>query len=101
MTLSAKERSNEVIAATDLTVAYSDNKRRTVAVEGLNFRVAPGEFTCFLGTTGCGKSTILNVIAGFVKPTEGTILMGDQPIGEPSPERGFVFQQHALFSWKT
>jgi NitT/TauT family transport system ATP-binding protein len=100
MILNAKAISSEEIIARDLTIAYSERKGRIVAVENLNFKITPGEFVCFLGTTGCGKSTILNVIAGFIKPTTGVVLMGSQPITGPGPERGFVFQQHALFSWK-
>lgn len=96
-----KHRLNTEIIAKDLTVVYSGREKATVAVEHLNFQIAPGEFICFLGTTGCGKSTILNVIAGFIKPTKGMVLIGGQPITAPGIERGFVFQQHTLFSWKT
>jgi NitT/TauT family transport system ATP-binding protein len=90
-----------VIRAANLGVEY--NKRGTVtrAVEALDFRVRPGEFLCFLGTTGCGKSTTLNVLAGFVRPTTGSVYIGQTPIEGPGPDRGFVFQDHALFLWKT
>jgi len=88
---------NQGILAKDLTVSY----RNRLAIDRISFHVAPGEFVCFLGTTGCGKSTILNAIAGFIKPTNGAIYIDNHPIDGPGPDRGFVFQQHALFSWKT
>lgn len=89
------------ILATDLTMVYDEAKRRIVAIKDLSFRVSRGEFVCFLGTSGCGKSTILKVLAGFIKPTTGTVLFQGKSVDGPGPDRGFVFQQHSLFSWKT
>ena len=88
------------ITVRNLSVVFKGSNG-VCAVDKLNFDIQPGEFTCFLGTTGCGKSTILNVIAGFVHPTSGEVLLDGKPISEPSSERGIVFQQHALFPWKT
>jgi len=88
------------IIVRNLSVVFKGNKG-VHAIDQLNFDIQPGEFVCFLGTTGCGKSTILNVIAGFVHPTSGEVLLDAQPITAPSSERGIVFQQHALFPWKT
>ncbi len=82
-----------------LTVVYG--RKNVIAVRQLDLSVAPGEFLCLVGTTGCGKSTILNAIAGFTRPTEGEILVNGQPVEEPDPSRGMVFQQHALFPWLT
>jgi len=89
------------IRCRELTVEYRSGKKTVVAVQGLNFDVQPGEFVCFLGTSGCGKSTILNAIAGFVRPSAGEVYCGSDPITGPSPNRGIVFQQHSLFPWKT
>src|SRR5439155_3692953 len=71
------------------------------AVKDLSFQVGSSSFGCFLGTSGCGKSTILNVLAGFTKPTVGYVLLDGQPITGPGPDRGIVFQHHALFPWMT
>jgi NitT/TauT family transport system ATP-binding protein len=88
------------IEARNLTVVYP-GKRPVSAVKDVDFKIAPGEFICLLGPTGCGKSTILNVIAGFIEPTAGEVLLDGHTIQEPGPERGMVFQKHALFPWKT
>lgn len=85
----------------DLTVVYHDGNSQTTAVDGLGFHVAKGEFLCLLGTSGCGKSTILRVLAGFKRPTAGAVTFQGHPVDGPCPERGFVFQQHSLFWWKT
>jgi NitT/TauT family transport system ATP-binding protein len=92
---------NEPIIVRDLVVIYGKDASATVAVQDLNLRILPGEFVCLLGTTGCGKSTILNVMAGFVQPTRGSVSVGNRLVVSPGPERGVVFQQHSLFPWKT
>jgi len=94
-------KSAKTIRAKGLSVTYVGAGRIVPAVSGLNFEIKEGELACFLGTTGCGKSTILNVIGGFIQPTKGDIFVGADPIRGPSSERGCVFQQSSLFSWKT
>ena len=69
------------------------------AVEGLDLSVAVNEFLCVLGPSGCGKSTLLSAIAGFLKPTAGSIVMDGKPVVGPSAERGVVFQEYALLPW--
>ena len=84
----------------NLTVVYNGGAG-VCAVKDLSFKVGAASFACFLGTSGCGKSTILNVLAGFTKPTAGSVLLDGQPITGPGPDRGIVFQHHALFPWMT
>ena len=67
----------------------------------VNLHVHPGELVCILGTSGCGKTTLLNLAAGFLKPTAGRVLFAGQPIQGPGPERGMVFQEPTLFPWLT
>lgn len=88
------------IAVENLTVIYNGDAQ-VCAVKDLSFKVGASSFACFLGTSGCGKSTILNVLAGFTKPTAGSVLLDGQPITGPGPDRGLVFQHHALFPWMT
>lgn len=71
----------------------------TEVLKDISFTLAAGELVCLLGPSGCGKSTILNLIAGFADADWGEVLLDDQPIHGPGPERGMVFQQPALFPW--
>ncbi|MBN9066120.1 MAG: ABC transporter ATP-binding protein [Rhizobiales bacterium] len=73
----------------------------TVALEAVDLDVRPGEFLSIVGPSGCGKTTILNMIAGLTRPTTGTITLDGKKIEEPGAERGVVFQDYALFPWKT
>lgn len=70
------------------------------AVRGLDLEVPEGQFVCLLGPSGHGKSTLLNMVAGFTPPTGGRILAHGDEVTGPSPDRGMVFQRDALFLWK-
>ncbi len=70
-------------------------------LKDVNLQIKTHEFICILGHSGCGKSTMLNLIAGFIQPDEGSIYVDGQMIKGPSKERGVVFQEHALFPWYT
>ncbi|MCB9966126.1 MAG: ABC transporter ATP-binding protein [Geminicoccaceae bacterium] len=72
-----------------------------VAVETADLTIEAGEFLTIVGPSGCGKSTILNMLAGLELPTEGTVAMDGRTITGPAAERGMVFQDYALFPWKT
>lgn len=67
----------------------------------VSLHVTAGEFVCLLGPSGSGKSTILNLIAGFAKPTQGGVRRGGQLVDSPGPDRAVVFQDAALFPWLT
>ena len=71
------------------------------AISDLSFVVGENEFVSIVGPSGCGKSTSLYIIAGFIAPTKGTVLIDDRPVREPGPDRGVVFQEYALFPWRT
>lgn len=75
-------------------------EKGTVTIfENINFSIKKGEFICLIGHSGCGKSTILNNLAGLDKPTEGSIKMDGVDVVGPSINRGVIFQNHSLLPW--
>jgi NitT/TauT family transport system ATP-binding protein len=72
-----------------------------VAVENVNLTVADGEFLAIVGPTGCGKSTILNAVAGLLKPSHGTVSIDGRTVNGVNDDIGYLFQQDALLPWKT
>lgn len=74
------------------------------ALKAVNLEVAAGEFVSLLGPSGCGKTTLLNLISGFLQPTQGRIYIGQQQVDAVPPNRrgvGIVFQSYALFPHMT
>lgn len=69
------------------------------ALQDVSLDLKQGELLSVLGPSGCGKTTLLNILAGFLAPTQGQVLLGGKRVVGPSPERGMVFQQGALFEW--
>lgn len=79
----------------------SKNFETLKVLDKIDVEIKKGEFFVILGPSGCGKTTLLSMIAGFEKPTEGKIKIRDKEINKPGRDRGFVFQDYALFPWKT
>ena len=77
----------------------ANGKGDTVIFDDVNFEIDRGEFVCIIGHSGCGKTTILNVLAGLEQPTSGHAFIDGRSIEGPSLDRGVVFQSHALMPW--
>jgi len=71
------------------------------ALSQINLQVKQSEFVCVIGHSGCGKSTMLNMVSGFLKPSSGEVLLRGEPIGRPGPDRMVVFQNYSLLPWQT
>lgn len=65
----------------------------------VNLRINQGEFISLIGHSGCGKSTVLNIVAGLLNASSGGVLLQDREISEPGPDRAVVFQNHSLLPW--
>ena len=80
---------------------YQGRNGKTIALNGVSLDIKENEFICVVGPSGCGKSTLLNIIAGLLEPTSGTVTLDGKVIEGTGVERGVVFQQYALFPWRT
>jgi len=87
----------EKITVRNVSRAYDSTK----ALENVSLSVGEGEFCCIVGPSGCGKTTLLRAIAGLDDPDSGSILVGGDPVTGPGLDRGMVFQEYALFPWRT
>jgi NitT/TauT family transport system ATP-binding protein len=89
------------ISIRGLSKIFKKGKSELVAIDGFDIEVPEGEFVCLLGPSGCGKTTVLRIVAGLERKTGGKILLNDRPVDAPGPDRGMVFQEFALFPWRS
>ena len=94
---STGRNSREKITIQNVSRSYESIR----ALADVSFSVSEGEFCCVVGPSGCGKTTLLRAIAGLDDPDGGSILVGGDPVTGPGLDRGMVFQEYALFPWRT
>ncbi|MBA0884865.1 ABC transporter ATP-binding protein [Flavobacterium undicola] len=85
----------------DLEISFPTPKGKYIAVRDINLSIQKGEIISIIGHSGCGKSTILNAIAGMLTPSAGSVVLNNQSIKGPGPDRGIVFQNYSLLPWLT
>src|SRR6059036_2832662 len=86
----------------NISLEYDSADSQVTALQDVSFSVEPSEFLCVVGQSGCGKTTMLNIAAGFLEPTKGAILIGGKAVIGKGLDRGVVFQDFAqLFPWRT
>jgi NitT/TauT family transport system ATP-binding protein len=84
-----------------LSKSFPVGDARVVALDGVDLDVGEGEFICLLGPSGCGKSTLLFIASGLEHATSGTVFANGRTVTEPDRDRGMLFQQFALYPWRT
>jgi NitT/TauT family transport system ATP-binding protein len=80
---------------------FGTEKAGVTALEDIDLEISDKEFVAIVGPSGCGKTTCLRIVAGFERPTSGTVSVNGRPVSGPGPDRAVVFQHFALFPWKT
>ncbi len=100
--LSTATTTEDFLVVDNVSKVYPLPKGDTYTVlEGVNLTVKEGEFICLIGHSGCGKTTLLNMVSGFATPTTGQVRLHGKPIVKPGPDRMVVFQGYALLPWLT
>lgn len=84
-----------------VSIEFPSRKGPFKALDDVNLKITKGEFISLIGHSGCGKSTVLNIVAGLHKATTGGVLLDSKEVNEPGPERAVVFQNHSLLPWLT
>ncbi len=84
-----------------VSIDFPTRKGPFRALNNVNLKIAKGQFVSIIGHSGCGKSTVMNIVAGLAQATEGGAILNGKEVNEPGPERAVVFQNHALLPWLT
>ena len=84
-----------------VSLVFDTPKGKLTVVEDVTYDIKDGDFIAVIGPSGCGKTTMMNMLAGFQKPTAGAVLFNGQPVQGPGPERGVIFQEYGVFPWLT
>lgn len=85
----------------NIDMVFPTPKGPFTALQNVDLKIKKGEFVSLIGHSGCGKSTVLNVVAGLYQATSGGVILNGKEVSEPGPERAVVFQNHSLLPWLT
>ncbi|MCC6312398.1 MAG: ABC transporter ATP-binding protein [Thermomicrobiales bacterium] len=91
----------EAVTLSGIGKQFGSGRAAREVLAGVDLEIAPGEFVALLGTSGCGKSTVLRIIAGLDAPTAGMVRLGGRPVRDVDPRCAIVFQEPRLFPWRT
>ena len=92
---------NRYLEISQVSIDFPTDGEPYRALQNVTMSIQQGEFISLIGHSGCGKSTVLNIIAGLHQATEGGIILEGREVNEPGPDRAVVFQNHALLPWLT
>lgn len=94
-----RKEKKKLMELKNVTMDFKLGKGKFHALNNINLDVFASDFICLLGSSGCGKTSLLNIMAGYVKATEGTVTFAGKPLTKPTSDVGVVFQQPNLFPW--
>src|SRR5688572_19761824 len=97
----SRSMSTPYLKIENVEIAFNTPKGKFVAVRDINLEIERGQIVSIIGHSGCGKSTILNAIAGMLFPSDGKVVLNSNVIKGPGPDRGIVFQNYSLLPWLT
>jgi nitrate/nitrite transport system ATP-binding protein len=92
---------NTYLEISHVSIDFPTRKGPFRALQDVDMRIDKGEFISLIGHSGCGKSTVMNIVAGLNQATEGGVLLQQREVDEPGPDRAVVFQNHSLLPWMT
>lgn len=90
-----------IVELHNLGMKYHSLNGEVTALENISLTVEEGEFVSIVGPSGCGKSTLLSILAGLLRPTEGSVIIGGRPVTGTADQVGYMFQKDCLFEWRT
>lgn len=93
--------STEHLVLSQVSIEFPTPTGPFKALDGVDLTISKGEFISLIGHSGCGKSTVLNIVAGLYQATTGGVLLDEKEVNAPGPERAVVFQNHSLLPWLT
>ncbi|MFM6204498.1 ATP-binding cassette domain-containing protein, partial [Planktothrix sp.] len=99
-TKTSKVKNQPYLVFDHVSKVYPTAKGPYTVLKDVNLTINEGEFICVIGHSGCGNSTLLNMVSGFNTPSDGQVTLRSKPILKPGPDRMVVFQNYALLPWR-